>query len=247
MRDDRWTRLGASDPYFAVCTHPRFRRGNMTEAERTEFFVSGEKDVSETFHALERVAPGFRPRLAVDFGCGVGRVAIPIAARSEQVIGADISPTMLAEAVRNASARGVTNVRFIASSDLPAELRKAPADFVHSYIVFQHIPPREGLALASGLLQGLRAGGFGALHFVHKWRPGWIRRKVSELRRVIAPLNAALNVIQRRPLLEPSIPVFAYDESAIRDLLHRNACATLSVIPTDHGGFLGAMHVFRKS
>jgi len=219
----------------------------MADADRTEFFASGEHDVASTFDGLTQFAPGFRPALAVDFGCGVGRLTIPIAARSGRVLGVDVSAPMLAEAERNCTAHGVSNVRFVLSESLWAALLESPPDFVHSYIVFQHITPTDGLPIAAGLLERLKVGGVGALHFVHQWRPGRARRLVSELRRAIAPLNAALNAVQGRPLFEPSIPMFEYDETAVRDLLRRNRCDPVSVVATNHGGFLGAMYLFRKA
>jgi trans-aconitate methyltransferase len=218
----------------------------MTDAERAEFFASGDSDVSATFQTIGEFAAEFRPELAVDFGCGVGRLTIPLAKRCGQVIGADVSPTMLAEAARNASTRGIANARFLQSESLWDALAATPPDFVHSYIVFQHILPAEGMRITARLLERLRPGGVGALHYVLKWRPGWIRRKVSEMRRVIAPLNVALNAVQRRPLFEPSIPVFEYSDSALRGLLQQHSCDLKVVMPTDHGGFLGATYVFQK-
>ena len=53
-------------------------------------------------------------RDVLDFGCGIGRVAIALAPLARQVLGVDISPAMLDEAHRRAGA--LPNVRFELSS-----------------------------------------------------------------------------------------------------------------------------------
>ena len=40
-------------------------------------------------------------------------------------------------------------------------------DFIHSYIVFQHIPRRKGLQLLKLLLNKLETGGICAIHFTY--------------------------------------------------------------------------------
>src|SRR5687768_4936060 len=99
----RWQELGTREPYWAVCTEERFRASTLSEADRIEFLASGEREVARTFELIDRhIAPGFRPGLSLDYGCGVGRLALPIARRSERAIGVDISDAMLVEARANA-------------------------------------------------------------------------------------------------------------------------------------------------
>ena len=39
--DYAWEAWGRRDPYFGVITDPRYRRGEMQEADKREFFESG--------------------------------------------------------------------------------------------------------------------------------------------------------------------------------------------------------------
>src|SRR5215475_14713724 len=140
--DRTWKKLGEIDPYYSVLAHPRFRAA-ATEGEiRREFFMSGENHV-ESFFAIirETLDPEFAPRRALDFGCGVGRVTIPLARRVEQVVGVDVSDSMLIEANKNCEEAGIRNVTLLRSKD---GLENLPGclDLLHSFIVCQRIPPR---------------------------------------------------------------------------------------------------------
>ncbi len=245
---DRWERL-ARDPYYAVLNVEEHRDARLTEEDRVRFARSGEEDMARTVGEIRRwIDPDFAPREAVDFGCGVGRLTMPIARIARRVTGVDISRTMLEEARRNCAAAGVTNARFLLSEEFfgqPDELPAAP-DFVHAYIVFQHMVPRAGRWVTETLLDRLVAGGIGALHFTYARRAPALRRVVHRLRAVVPGLNALVNVIRRRPLGEPLIPMNAYDLGQLFSLLGRHGCEHVHVRLTDHGGHLGAMLLFRK-
>ena len=106
----------------------------MTPADRQLFFQSGEHHVASVFNVIrQHVKPNFEPRTALDFGCGVGRVLMPLAERAAHVVGVDVAPSMLREAKSNCEAKGVDNVEFVqaghARDMLPLQGR---FDFVHS-------------------------------------------------------------------------------------------------------------------
>ena len=107
-----WTQFGQTDPYCAVVTDEKYRRGQLSADHLAEFFETGRRHVEWTFGMIHRhFQPDLRPRRALDFGCGVGRLVIPLAARCEQVVGADIAPGMLEEAKKNCTQRNITNER----------------------------------------------------------------------------------------------------------------------------------------
>lgn len=83
-----------------------------------------------------RVAPGTR---VLDVGCGVGRWSRRLAARGAHVTGIDLSPTMIAEARRRASAQQLRGrCRFLVQ-DLRALETGENFDLVLSVTVLQHI------------------------------------------------------------------------------------------------------------
>ena len=165
--DAAWEAWGQRDPYFAVITDPKFRRSMITEEHRREFFESGKSHAHGVLTIIRnQVNPHFAPRRVLDFGCGVGRVLIPLAAVSEEAVGLDVSPAMLAEARRNCEESGVTNVKLLPSDDELSQL-SGQFDLVHSAIVFQHIPVDRGRSIFSRLLQRIAPGGVGAIQLTY--------------------------------------------------------------------------------
>jgi SAM-dependent methyltransferase len=245
---DRWERL-ARDPYYAVLTADEHREGRMSVEDRDRFDRSGETDMGQTLDEIRRfVSPGFMPRKAVDFGCGVGRLTIPLARVADEVVALDISGAMLAEARRNCAAHGVENVRFALSDEWFASFDAGhdQVDFVHGYIVFQHMPLEAGLWVADELTRRLNSGGVGALHFTYGRRAPRIRRIVHRLRRIVPGVNALVNLVQGRRASEPFIPMNVYDLGTLFSRLADHGCTHVHARLTDHGGHLGAMLLYRK-
>lgn len=240
-----WRAYGRSDAYYAVCNEDVYRRAKMDDAARAAFFDSGERHVAWVLDAIRRtIDPAFAPARVLDFGCGVGRLLLPFARRASEAVGVDVAPEMLAESARNAAAAGLEHVTLVRSDDA---LSAVPSgfDLVHSFIVFQHIPPARGQALAFGLVDRLRPGGVAALHFTYARRaPGW-RKAVNRLRRTVPGVNAVVNVAQGLPAREPLIPMYEYDLARLLDALHERGCAEVHVLLTDHGGHRGALLLFR--
>jgi ubiquinone/menaquinone biosynthesis C-methylase UbiE len=159
----QWERYGALDPYFGVLSEPDYHRAQLDEAARERFFASGRRHVDELIAAARACAGvDFEPRRPLDYGCGVGRLTLPLAERCERVYGMDVSPSMLHEAERNARRSGLGNIEWVAAERL--ERLRGEYDLVCSFLVFQHIPVREGERIFAELVHGLRAGGFGVIH-----------------------------------------------------------------------------------
>src|SRR5262245_48492313 len=127
------------EPYFGVLTDPKFLRANLTDAARREFFASGETLVDFLWRTIQlRLAPDFGPTAILEYGCGPGRLAIPLARRAARragtVTAVDRSPAMLGTAREEAAAHGVGNIAFCAPEELSAQTR---FDFVVCYLVLQ--------------------------------------------------------------------------------------------------------------
>src|SRR5260370_38629454 len=90
-----WVTLGQEVPLWAVLVEDG-KRGGQWDVE--EFFATGRADVSDTVASLTRLGLPTRWDRALDFGCGVGRLTHALAAHADEVIGVDLSESMLEQA-----------------------------------------------------------------------------------------------------------------------------------------------------
>src|SRR5688572_20637499 len=99
-----WKYFGEKDPYYGVFSIDEMRSDVLAEGARKKFFDSGEEHVDRLWREMEaHFGSAPEPRRALDFGCGVGRVAIPLAQRCKSVVGVDISEAMVEGARKNAA------------------------------------------------------------------------------------------------------------------------------------------------
>ena len=216
MGTDRdWEIWGATDPYYGVYSSDKFREKNLSEQTRNEFFQSGESHIKGVFDTINRVfVKDFSPRRSLDFGCGVGRLVLPLGSRSGEVVGLDISRSMLAEARKNCSK--LDNCRFALADDHLSEVI-GTFDLIHSFIVFQHIPQEKGLRLIERLLERVDRGGIAVIHFVYRINAPVLTRFLVRLRYTFRPLHYLRNIYKGLPLKDPPMQMHAYD---LRLLLH---------------------------
>jgi ubiquinone/menaquinone biosynthesis C-methylase UbiE len=266
--DLQWEQWGELEPYYGVLTDSRFRRHRLDHGAKQAFFDSGQAHVE---HVMKRcsalMGTHFRPSRVLDFGCGVGRLVVPFAAVADNVVGVDVSASMIAEARRNCIERGLVNVSFAESDDLLMQV-DGHYDLVHSSIVLQHVPQDRGRVLFRSLVRKVAAGGFGVLHVTFadagsvddlgcprvadppaSAKRRTLTRIVKDLVRTILGLNASRR--QSEPLpeeaQEPVMEMHFYNFSELMFILSREGVTQYSAEFTDHGGAMGALIYFRKS
>jgi SAM-dependent methyltransferase len=178
-----WDTLGSRAPLWAVLTDPA-KRGRKWRV--AEFFSSGEAEIADCERVFADLGLVVRRQLAVDFGCGVGRLTRALSSKFNRVIGIDIAASMVAEARRlNAD---VGNVAFELNerSDL-AILGDETVDFFYSRLVFQHMDPVLTLGYVAELGRILRMGGLAMFQIPNEPAP---RSRLSRLaRRFARPLR----------------------------------------------------------
>jgi|GEM_PF-296275 2-polyprenyl-3-methyl-5-hydroxy-6-metoxy-1,4-benzoquinol methylase len=157
----QWRALGQSDPFWSVLTHDEFRAANLTREALDAFYRSGESSAGliDLFAARNKTPlPG---GVCLDFGCGVGRVAMHLAERFDKVIAVDISEGNLGQCREMAARRGLSNIECHLLRS-PQDLSHLPdVDFVYSVIALQHnTPPIQKLMLDTLLSKIKNGGGF---------------------------------------------------------------------------------------
>ncbi|HQU83937.1 MAG TPA: class I SAM-dependent methyltransferase [Pyrinomonadaceae bacterium] len=241
---DKWEYYGENDPYFAVVTFDKYKRENLSEELKNEFFQGGADHFVKIWETIEsRFTKNFKPKKALDFGCGVGRLVVPLSERSESVIGIDISEKMLDEARLNCKTRNIENTEFFQTDEFFNKF-EGEIDFLHSFIVFQHINPQIGETIIKNLLKKLSKGGIGALHvtyFNSGSKFNWFKFR---LYRDYPIINWIKNIIKGTKQ-EPFIPMHLYDLNSLFAILQENGCQNCFVKFSDHG-FYGAVIFFQK-
>jgi 2-polyprenyl-3-methyl-5-hydroxy-6-metoxy-1,4-benzoquinol methylase len=240
--DSAWEEWGRRDPYFGVITDPKFRRGNITDDTKREFFESGAWHVNYVMKVVhQHIDVNFRPKRVLEFGCGVGRLLVPFASIAEEVVGLDVSPSMLQEAKRNCEESRATNVKLLLSDDTLSSL-SGDFDLIHSCIVFQHIPIERGRLIFSQLLQHLNPGGVGAVQLTYSKA----RYAATHGIEPVALATALVPQSHEATGVDPVIQMNPYNMNSILFLMQENRVARFYADFTDHGGELGIFLFFQR-
>ncbi len=228
--DVSWRQYGQNDPYYGVFSAERFRVKNLNETSLKEFFESGEGHIDDILrtasrHVNDRIAMDD----ALDFGCGVGRLVLPLAKRFQSVAGVDISSDYIAEAKRNCDRRGIANVVF---GENLSSFRAAGRsfDFIHSCIVFNHIPWSRGREIISEMFRLLRPGGVMAIQVLHYQEMSRLHRLARTARKFL-PLHWLINLSRGRHIFEPLMQSNEYPLDELVALLHRQGAKGLYIRP----------------
>ena len=223
--------FAAREPYFAVLTAPRFLRANLTPEHEREFFVSGEEIVTWIFNVIEAgLSPQFAPISILEYGCGIGRLALPLARQPGSVTAVDRSPVMLDLARREAERAGLGHIVFETPEQLFARPRKF--DLVVCYHVLQRLPPREGHLLLTRLIDLISPNGVGVFQWPYRsdaspraaFAPGQapagprvtqaarqtLVRASRWARERVPGANALVNRLRGRPAADPFIATHLY-------------------------------------
>lgn len=212
--DKAWKKWGQEDPYFAVLADERFATSTI-EQHREEFFAMGDKFIDHVLRRFERhFGPLSRGR-ALDHGCGVGRLSLPLGRTFEEVVAVDVSPNMLAEARKNSATR--SNVTFAIADDV-LTAADGQFDFVNSHMVLQHVPVGRGLRIIDQLLSRVRPGG--GFHIHVSWRtdrggPRWLYWASAN----VPGVKIAQNVLAGRRWDAPAMQMNDYPLAAVVSFL----------------------------
>lgn len=235
--DADWDHLGQTQPYWAVMTEERFRGQKVSRDVEDQFYQSGQGDV-EAIHAtlMARFQAPERFKSCLDFGCGLGRLLIPMAARADQAIGVDVAASMRRLCQQRLDRDGLNHVILV---DVPTSAASyAPFAWINSYIVMQHIPPSRGLELIESLTSLLELGGYLSLHITTHRDPHLMPSQTRNPLRLLAR-SLRNRLFPQRDVGQ--ITMYDYDLADVLSRLERLGCKQFHLEPTNHGGHHGFM------
>jgi SAM-dependent methyltransferase len=244
--DAAWEEIARRDPFWGVLSTDEYLGTDLGEEAERSFFQSGEDHISRVFDVLrEHVQSGFSPVSALDYGCGLGRVLIPLARACERVIGVDVSPTMLSRAAAHLTRVNVANVELVHANHVPPIA--SPVEFVHSALVLQHVHPSRGLAIVEELLNVLAPGGCGAVQFHLKGSSSHLRQLSRRLRERSQVASNLLVRVRGGDSREALVLMYPYDSTSIlRALAAMGARGVYAEIEALPNGYTDATFFFQK-
>ena len=136
----KWRQLGTDRPHWSVTGKDEFLPEHIA-ANQAAFEASGRQDLDLILAVLNRnkLSPDVFTHVC-DFGCGVGRVSLPLASRFPRVTGCDVSEVHLQFGREAATRLGIGNIRFTLVEP-PVFGMTEPFDLWFSSLVLQHNPP----------------------------------------------------------------------------------------------------------
>jgi SAM-dependent methyltransferase len=166
-----WQRIGDAAPHWSALPDLIYRPERI-DSSRRSLFASGREDREILEGVLGRlgVAPSRLGRL-VDFGCGVGRATLHLAALTPDVTGVDFAASQLAVAKAAARQRGLDHIawrRVLPGVTMPEE----GCDVWFSRRALQHNPPPVIRALLRRTFADLRPGGIAVFQLL-TWGLGY--------------------------------------------------------------------------
>jgi SAM-dependent methyltransferase len=228
-----WERFAELDPYLYILT-------DMKRTDPRVFWKSGEQLVRDELLPVVQshdVGTG----VALELGCGIGRLALPLASHFRQVLGVDIARGMVQRATSFAKDNGIENVVFASISGPEDFLQQTGkhsgnCNFLYSLLVFQHIPD---FSVIEGYLHVIRTllhkRGIAYLQFdtrpataLYRLKTGlpdsllprFYRRGIRRIRRSTQEIEAAIKRA-RLEIVEQLTPRTQYHRYILR--LPRNA------------------------
>jgi len=145
--EQEWVKLGQKCPLWAALATP----GKDWTDE--EFLASGKNEIDEIFKLLKERGVSFTNDIALDFGCGPGRLSYGLSQYFDRVIGVDALQPMIDYAKTL-----LPSGEFVHTTDLSV-FETNSVDFIYSNYVPQHIKPKNTVGYLQHFGRILKPGG----------------------------------------------------------------------------------------
>ena len=219
-----WEELATIDAKWSVLTNPEKR--NFWED--SEFFATGEHEMGQLILTLQGLGYPKLFKNALDFGCGVGRLTLPLSHRFENTWGIDISAPMLEQAKAN-----VPRARFLLNDKNRIAFADGTFDLVYTALVLQHLPhPRLVSGYIAEFLRIIGTRGIAVFHvpthveLIHRIQP---RRRLYTLLRTCGIEPTRLVSLSLTPMHVTGLP-----EKRILEIVRGSSCRIIHVDNESH-------------
>jgi ubiquinone/menaquinone biosynthesis C-methylase UbiE len=154
-----WESLAKSDPLWAILSVPN-KKGNKWDIN--DFLATGKQEIDGLINYMKNAYRFQNWHRALDFGCGIGRLTLPLAQYFDHVVGIDISDTMIsmAQDLLNKSDSTIREkIEYVLNKSNTLPFEDSTFDLVYSKIVLQHLHKNDALLYISEFVRILKKDG----------------------------------------------------------------------------------------
>lgn len=225
-----WEDMGELDPCWAILTEPGTKHGNW---DLEKFFETGSREISCLTSEAEKLGLPKQQDWALDFGCGVGRLTRALALHFVNVVGIDISQSMLRRAIDLDPPR---NCQFLLNDSETIPFPSRQFDLIYTALVLQHVPTQDAIRqYIAELVRVLKVGGLLVMQLPNHVP---LRRRLQARPRVYAWLRSAgfsEKLLYRKLGLHP-IPMNFLPESEVISIIESGGGTALQVVADQRAG-----------
>lgn len=211
-----WEQFAKDDPFWAVLTDSAKSDGRW---QANDFFATGREEIAVLRNHLLRLGswPAEQP-VALDFGCGVGRLTQALAPHCSAVYGLDISEQMLRVADKLNRYPTICHYRLNDTADL-GQFKSHLFDLIYTSIVLQHVPVRYIHGYLCEFVRVLKPGGVLVFQIPDHFRARQEKLSLMARARRVLRLRSRLRRFVAKPA-QPSEMLMNYlPEQDVRKIL----------------------------
>jgi ubiquinone/menaquinone biosynthesis C-methylase UbiE len=172
-----WEAFGERDPLWAILTDPS-KKNNQWDLG--EFFATGEAEVEVLIDAIAAFSEPLKYDVALDFGCGIGRVTQALCRRFKRCVGVDIAQSMISLAREHN--RFADHCQYVVNdTDDLRIFEDNRFDLIYCNIVLQHIPPDYSTRYIREFVRVLAPGGLAVFQAPSHLAPNLGRSAIDEM------------------------------------------------------------------
>jgi len=136
---EEWEELSELDIYWAILADSEKKFGKW---DIKDFFKTSEQEINNLVKLAKKLGCLLEQEVALDFGCGIGRITRQLARYFKKCYGVDISENMIARAKKLNSS--LLNCEFVINTkDNLAVFSDNYFDLIYSKLVLQHLPDKK--------------------------------------------------------------------------------------------------------
>ena len=225
-----WDELAAVDPIGAILYDAKPESRDWTVPD---FMASGVREIDHMLRVIEGLRIGVRYGRALDFGCGIGRLTQAIGRHFDEVVGVDISPSM----VRNARASNTLGSSCSYHVNDRPDLRLFPDghfDFVHTTRTLQLMRGKLGRAYLAEFTRVLAPEGVLMIQTASHPRDLRVRMKVARDHAWNRARVSLRSLTRRRS--EPVFGIYGIPLLELVGILERGGASLVAIFPDRRAG-----------